>query len=328
MDAFRQLSIYRDWGFKSLKLKDKASYDAHVRSTTYPVDIWSSNFAYLWAHTRKPDKLSIMGSRVEGMLVAWILTAKGRLYMPCLPIGPGSRDEVLAVVTQCARICEDWNRRSDHRHKAVVAKLSSNQLAYFQESEAFEDQFEAKRLTGIERHLSISKLTTLTGKKFSTIRYKLNKFQRDNPGAILRPYHSGDLADVVRLGQQWRETSGSKHRRILDDFYFKATIRHYQALGLENLVVELDGRIIGMTTGGLLPTGEAWGYLTKFDFRFDGLSEFLVVAMAKRIRAIDPNAELINVGTDFGNQQLAMSKEKFRPVQAFQRYALKLRTTG
>jgi hypothetical protein len=267
-----------------------------------------------------------MRSEFDGMLVTWILTARGRLYLPCLPLGKGVLADVVEALARCVTYCSEWNNRSGFAHKPVVAKLSSNQLAYFQQSDKFNRLFKPKLLTGIERHLSISHLTNLTGKQFSAVRYKLNKFHRDCPDAHLRVYQPGDFEDVLRLEQQWKESAGTKHRRILDSFYFKATVKHYQALGLESLVVEMEGRIIGVTIGGVLPNGEAWGYLTKFDNSYDGLSEYLIVAMARRIREIDLNAELINIGTDFGNRRLAMAKEKFRPVRAYKRFALHLRS--
>ncbi|MEJ2692299.1 MAG: phosphatidylglycerol lysyltransferase domain-containing protein [Candidatus Thiodiazotropha sp.] len=269
-----------------------------------------------------------MHSLLDGMLVTWILTARGRLYLPCLPVGGGSLAEVVSILNQCASYCVDWNLQSGFSHKPVVAKLSSNQLDFFHQSHEFKHQFTSKVLTGIERHLSISHLTSLTGKRFSTVRYKLNSFHRNYPTAKLRMYQPDDLEDVIRLKQLWNKSAGTKHRRIQDSFYFNATIKHHEALGLENLVVELDGRIIGMTTGGVLPTGEAWGYIMKYDNSFIGLSEYLVIAMAQRIHEIEPKAELINIGTDFGNRQLAMAKEKFRPVKAYRRFALHMRPSS
>jgi hypothetical protein len=322
VETFRNLPIVEEWGFRPIKLRDRPLYDQFVAASEFPVDIWSSNFAYLWAHTRIPRQLVILRSQVDGMLVTWVLTTNGRLYLPCLPVGPGDAEHVIGVLQRCEELCAEWNQRSRYTRRPVLAKLSSNQLDFFQQFDAFNQQFSPKLLTGVERHLSVSKLTSLTGKKFSTIRYKLNKFQRENPEAKVRNYRAEDFDAVVALGQQWKETSGSKHRRLLDSFYFKATVKNHEALGLENLVIEVDDKIIGMTTGGILPNGQAWGYLTKFDNSYEGISETMVVAMAKRINEIDPSVELINVGTDFGNEQLAMAKEKFRPVHAYQRYAL------
>jgi hypothetical protein len=322
VETFQRLPITKEWDFRPIKLKDRALYDKLTAQSEFPVDIWSSNFAYLWAHTRIPKKLVIARSRVDGMLVTWILTTNGRLYLPCLPVGPGEPEHVIRVLQRCEELCAEWNQISRYTKKPVLARLSSNQLEFFQQFDAFNENFSAKLLTGVERHLSVEKLTSLTGKKFSTIRYKLNKFQREHPGAKIRNYAEDDFDAVVALGRQWKETAGSKHRRLLDSFYFKPTVKHHEALGLENLVVEVDGKIIGMTTGGILPNGQAWGYLTKFDNSYEGISETMVVAMAKRINELDSAVELINVGTDFGNEQLAMAKEKFRPVYAYQRYAL------
>jgi hypothetical protein len=322
VEAFQRLPIIDEWSVKPLKLKDRSLYDKYISSSEFPIDIWSSNFAYLWAHTRIRRKLVILRSRVEGMLVTWILTTKGRLYLPCLPFGPGNPEHVISVLQRCNELCTKWNRVANYTNKPIIAKLSSNQLDFFQQFDEFNECFSAKKLTGLEHHLSIPNLTNLSGKKFSTIRYKVNKFTRDNPSVNLRNYQDDDFDKVVSLGRQWKETSGTKHRRILDSFYFKATIKNHRALGLENLIVEVDNKIVGVTTGGALPNGQAWGYLTKFDKNYDGISEYLVVSMAKRINELDPKIELINIGTDFGNKQLAMAKEKFRPVNRYQRYAL------
>jgi hypothetical protein len=324
--ALKSKIHYQNWDFNTLRLEDRAHYDKYTVATAHPIDIWSSNFAYLWAHTRVPNKLTIMYSRVKGMLVTWILTLRGRLYLPCLPVGTGSLSDVVDVLSLCVNFCHDWNLQSGFDHKPVVAKMSSNQLAYFQHSNHFNKLFEPKLLSGVERHLSVSRLSALSGKQFSTIRYKLNKFRREYSCAELRLYTASDFDAVVELGEKWKASVSSKHRRILDNFYFTDTIKHHQELGLEQLVVELNDKIIGMTSGGILPTGDAWGYLTKFDTRYEGLSEYLVVAMARRLHEIDENVELINIGTDFGNQKLAIAKEKFRPVKAYQRYALKWKT--
>jgi uncharacterized protein len=322
VETFRRLPIVEEWGFRPIKLKDRPLYDQFTAASEFPVDIWSSNFAYLWAHTRIPRQLVILRSEVDGILVTWILTTNGRLYLPCLPVGPGNPEHVIGVLQRCEALCTEWNQISRYTQRPVLAKMSSNQLEFFQRFDAFNENFSPKLLTGVERHLSVQKLTSLTGKKFSTIRYKLNKLQREYPGVKLRNYMADDFADVVELGRQWKKTSGSKHRRLLDSFYFKPTVKYHKSLGLENLVVEVDGKIIGMTTGGILPTGQAWGFLTKFDNSYEGISEYMVVAMAKRINELDPSVEFINVGTDFGNEQLAMAKEKFRPAHAYQRYAL------
>ena len=42
-------------------------------------------------------------------------------------------------------------------------------------------------ISGMECHLSVTSLTTLS-ENFDSIRYGLNKFQRDNPDAQLRHY--------------------------------------------------------------------------------------------------------------------------------------------
>lgn len=322
LSRLQETEEYEQWTMKELTLEDKAELDRCVGETAFPVDIWSSNFAYLWSLNRRRRTLRVMRGEVGGMWVTWVLTRKGRLYMPCLPCGTAALDDLVDVLEQCSGFCNRINHETHHTHKASVARLSSTQLDFLSRSERFVNVYQPTRLSGVERHVTIARLLSLSGRRMSTVRHKVNRFKRDHPNARLRPYEARDFDRILELGRRWEQTSGSKHKRILDRFYFKGALRYHQELGLEVLVVESGAEMIGMTCGGLLPTGQAWGFITKFDGRCDGIADYLVVEMAKRIHEISPDAELINLGTDFGSEGLARAKEKFRPVLRNARWAL------
>jgi len=91
------------------------------------------------------------------------------------------------------------------------------------------------------------------------------------------------------------------------------------------IVVEVDEEIIGMVSGGELPTGESWWCFSKFRNDFDGLSELLIIELAKVINKINPKIELMNAAEDFGPGGLRLFKEKFRPVLNLRRYVIKLK---
>jgi hypothetical protein len=322
MSLLQDTEEYKLWNVNNLTIKDKNLFDRYISETAYPANVWSSNFAYMWAYSKKSDKLDIMHGRVSNMLVTFILSRKGRLYMPCLPYGKGSIDQVVSVLDSCANFCFKWNKESNYLHKPIVARINSCQLNYLRQSENFNQLFKSSQLSGIERHLSISNVISLSGRDFKDLRYKVNKFKRDNPEALLRAYDQEDFDDVVQLGKYWERTAGKRHKRILDEYYFEEVIRFHKELDIQLLVVELNGKIVGMIAGGVLPTGQAWGFITKFDKYYDGLSEYLVVEMIKKIHEIDPRTELINIGSDLGNERLASAKEKFRPVERHERFSL------
>ena len=57
--------------------------------------------------------------------------------------------------------------------------------------------------------------------------------------------------------------------------YYREMINHCDELNQIILVVQKGDQIIGMVSGGELPTGQAWGSLLKYEEGIPGLSELL-----------------------------------------------------
>lgn len=312
---------YQLWNMREINLNDKETYAKYIRKTEFEASVWSSNFSYLWAHNNS-KKVKIFKAMVDGLLVTFILTYKGRLYLPCLPFGKADVEALVDVLIKCAKFCFKWNQDSHYTNKSTINPINSIQLAFLKNSSRFERYFKQERLTGLERHYSINKLLDLSGKEFSKIRNKINKFNKMYPQVVIRNYQPNDFQSIMKLGENWETTSGQKYRRIIDGFYFEPIIKHYKELNHLIIVLELNGKIIGMTTGEILPTGQAWGCITKFIKEYHGISEKLSVEMAKKIHALNSTVKYINVGSDLGSKGLAFFKERFRPVLNYERYAI------
>ena len=91
------------------------------------------------------------------------------------------------------------------------------------------------------------------------------------------------------------------------------------------LVVELQDEIIGMVSGGALPTGQSWWCLSKFIDEYNGLSEMLIIELAKAINKKNPNVEFMNAGEDLGPGGLRLFKQRFKPIMDLRRYAIYLK---
>lgn len=309
------------WKIKELDINDIDLYAKYIKATNYQANVWSSNFSYLWAHTESKN-LKVFKAFINNMLVTLILNKNGRLYLPCLPFGRGNAEKVIDVVLKCAKFFYKWNLESNYTTMSTVNPINSVQLEFLKSSNRFERNFRVEKLSGLERHFSIPKIIELKGKEFSNIRNKINRFRKFYTNTVTRRYDISDFDSVMKIGNYWENTSGKKYKRIIDGFYYESIIRNYQKLNHIILVIELEGEIIGMITGEILPTGQAWGCLTKFIKEYDGISEFLTVTMAKEINRIAPKVKFINVGSDLGSKGLAFFKERFRPVMSYERYAL------
>jgi hypothetical protein len=203
--------------------------------------------------------------------------------------------------------------------------INESQLAFLKKSPEFDKYFRLVTLLGIERHYDIKKLVSLKGKDFNNLRNRINKFHKENPDAVISEYDTNDYDKLIELGKHWSSMSGQKYKFIFDKVYFTEIIKNCNELKQIILNIKIDDKIIGMISGSELPTGQAWGSITKFEDGIPGLSETLIVEIAKEINRRNPSAEFLNVGSDLGPGGLRNYKLKFRPVLNYKRYQVYLR---
>lgn len=310
------------WSFNKIKLEDSELFSEYIRSTMYPTNLWSSNFAYLWALGRSQRK-DILWKIIDGMLVVFAHTARNTLYLMCLPFGKGNPDEVLDVLYKCLSYCRNWNNNDDS--KSVVNTVNSMQLDFLKQSPSFYQYFKTIPLVGLEKHFSVSRLITLEGKDFRTIRNRINKLKRFHSDITLRKFSPSDFDEVIEVGRHWSMTAGQKYSNIFDRVYFPEIIKHFRELNHLVLVAEINGKIVGMVSGAETPSGQAWACLVKYLSEYEGLCEFLIVEFAKEIHKGNQDIEYMNSGSDLGSKGLRFFKDRFRPVLSLKRYSIKLR---
>lgn len=312
------------WLFHPVCLADRERFAAYVRRTEYQADLWSSSFAYIWATSRPGSRK--LWKIIDGMLVPFLYTRKGSLYLYCLPFGPGSPAQVTRVVRRCLAHCYMCNRRRANR--TLVRMVNEGQLEFLRRCPEFGRDFRAVPWEGVERHFDVARLSALEGSEFGNIRNRVRKFARDHPDAELTPYRDADFEALMRLGQQWKDTSGRKYAMIFDGHYYRELVAHGRSLGQTTLVMRVDGRVIGMVAGSPLPNGESWGSLVKFEPEYPGLSETLIVEFTRYLHRLDPQIRLINVGSDLGRGGLREYKLKFRPALSYRRYQIYFRPSA
>lgn len=310
------------WDFNVIQLEDMEMYASYIRQTKCPVNLWSSNFAYMWAISQS-KKRTLLWKIIDGLLVTFVFSHKNTLYLSCLPFGNADPDKLIDVLLTSMRFCLEWNKQD--KAKSSVKTINDNQLSFLKKSPRFEKYFTKTTWVGIERHFDVNKLSATKGKDFENVRGRLNKFYKTNPDAKIFMYQDSDYDSLIELDNQWRNTSGQKYSNIFDGVYYKELVKHGKELNQTTIVMKKDGRIIGMVSGGILPTNQSWGSVVKFENDYPGLSETLIVEYSRLIHKMNPDTEFLNVGSDLGPGGLRNYKLKFRPVLNFKRYQLFLK---
>lgn len=309
------------WEFNEISLEDIGLYQEFIHNSEYPATLWSSNFAYLWSISQSSFK-TILWRIVDGMLVTFAHTKNNCLYLMCLPYGKGTPEKIVNVIYQCMKYCAKWNAPTSCETK--LRMINDPQRLFLEQEPSFNQLFELSRPCGYERHYGVQNLLNLQGSKFQRVRGRVNKFKKDYPQAKVRNYLLSDYQDLMDLNDEWEKTAGQKYKLILDTVYYQEILKHHDQLEQIVLLVEIDGKIVGMTSGGVLPTGQSWACLRKALLGFDGLSEFLAIELVRAIHNINPEVETMNDGGDL-TKALKAFKEKFRPVLNLSRYRLRLK---
>ena len=314
-----------NWDFHEIRLEDRELFASYIKKTEYPANLWSSNFAYLWAISQSESR-RILWRIVDGMLAVFVHSYKDSLYLYCLPFGPGDSQSVVGVLDRCLKFCYEWNKRDVGR--TMVKMINAAQMEFLGKCSGFREKYRLVTWIGIERHFDVHALSSLKGKDFSGIRNRLNKFRREHPDARMTEYEEKDFDELIALSAKWKETSGKKYSAILDGVYYREILRSCRELGQKTLVIRLKGRIIGMISGSELPTGQSWGSVIKYEEGFPGLSETLIIAIVKELNRMNPEIRLMNSGSDLGAGGLRDYKLKFRPALNLKRYQVFPRPEG
>lgn len=311
-----------DWHFRVIQIKDKKMYSQYIRETEYPANLFSSNFDLLWASS--PAWGMVLWKIVNDMLVTFRLNRKKKLQLAFLPLGRGNPSKVADVVYKCLNFCYKWN--GNKKKKTKVRAINDLQLAFFRGSPLFEQRFRSIKLKGVDRHVGVQNLLTLRGKQFQNVRQSINKFGRNYPDTVIRRVKPDDFDVLLKLKEEWNRTLGKKYPVILDDLVYRNIIQNHHELNHLILVAEVSGKIAGLITGGILPHGQAWAGMLKRKEQFRGLSDYLIIVLAREINRLYPQVELINLGIDVGPKGgLRAFKDKFRPVLNSERYLLRLK---
>lgn len=311
-----------EWAFHEIKLEDMELFHRYIRQTQYPASLWSSNFPYIWAESQSKQR-KIVWRIIDGMLAPFTLSYKNSLYLFCLPFGKGTPEQVGHVLDTCMDYCFAWNGHD--KDKTMLRMINDAQRDYLEQIPGFREKYRLSTLQGIERHYSVPDVAELHGKKFANIRNRVNKFRSDNPDAKITEYRDSDYDELIELAEHWKNTAGIKHDRVFDGVYYKEILKNSIALTQITLVIRVGSKAVGMISGGELPTGQAWGSITKFEDKIPGLSETLIVEYIKEMHHRNPAIELMNVGSDLGAGGLREYKLKFRPVLNYKRYQVYLK---
>ena len=163
---------------------------------------------------------------------------------------------------------------------------------------------------------------SLEGKRYHAKRNHVKKFQKLYNSTI-EPYKAEDKPAIEEFERAWLETKtfDEKERQSAEDEQ-EVVRRWYDAVLKGELicdVLKVEGKVVGVSIGEIMPSGNAVVLYEKGDTAYEGVYSYLANTFAKRNFS---QCEYINRQEDMGIEGLRKSKLSYYPAFLYTRFVM------
>ena len=170
---------------------------------------------------------------------------------------------------------------------------------------------------------AIDDLAELKGRKFQRKRNHLNRFWQQYPDAVTEAVTEDNAAEVEAMVKKWytlRLQEDPTQDFHMEQSAIRKAMKYRQELGLEGLLLRVNGEIAAMTLGSRLSE-------TVFDVHFEkaldcyeGAYAAINQAFARYIRDKYPTVQYLNREDDMGLAGLRKAKLSYNPAILLEKY--------
>lgn len=282
--------------FQAFSLENKPEYDALRRKVPERGCEYGFVNLFLWGR----QKCAFL----HGHYVFFSQFHRRSVYL--FPMGEGDKKAALDAVIADAR-----KRGIPCRFTGMLAKdcglleeLYPGKFHYHHDRDSFDYVYH------------IDDLAELKGKKFQKKRNHLNRFWATHPDAVLTPITPENLERCKALVEKWYalRLENDPHADFkMEQVAIRRALANWEALGLEGLLLSVDGEDVAMTVGS------TFGGDT-FDIHFekaldiaDGAYAAINNGFARYLREKYPQVSYLNREEDMGLEGLRKAKLSYNP---------------
>ncbi len=282
--------------FKPITLENKALFESYLQTNGERGCEYSYVNLYLWGR----QQAAVCG----GYLTFFSQFNRKSVYL--FPVGTGDIRPVLEAIIADAKERGIPCRFVGLTHEdcATLEKLYPGKLRYHFDRDSFDYIY------------AIDDLADLAGRKFQRKRNHLNRFRQTNPDHTTEPITDENIAQVRQLVEQWYALRLQENPH--GDFHMERAalckaLDKRQALGMEGLLLRVEGTPVAMTMGSRL-NGDT------FDIHFekaldiaDGAYAAINNSFARYLREKYPEVRWLNREDDMGIEGLRKAKLSYCP---------------
>lgn len=222
------------------------------------------------------------------------------------PIGTGDKKPVLDAII------------ADARERGIPCRITG---MVGKEAEELERMYPGRfRIhwdrDGFNYVYNICDLADLKGRKYQRKRNHIHKFSAGFPGWQVEPVSRENLPAVQQMVEHWyaqrqeQDPAGDYH---MERSAITKALQHFEALGMEGLVLLHDGKILAMTLGSFLSKEIFDVNYEKALAHADGAYTAINNSFARYLRDKYPGLRYLNREEDMGLEGLRKAKLSYCP---------------
>ena len=282
--------------FRKLDPAEREKYESYLRSQGERGCEYSFVNLYLWGRQK--------AAFLHDQLVFFSQFNRKSVYL--FPVGSGDKKAVVEAVMADAKErgipCRIAGLTKSDRE--VLEQLFPEKLQYHYDRDSFDYIYD------------INDLADLKGRKYQKKRNHLNRFRDAYPEHTLEPITDENMGEVTALVESWyalRLAENPHGDFQLEQEAIAKALRKHTVLGLEGLLLRVNGQPVAMTLGSRLNE-------TTFDIHFekaldsaDGAYVAINNGFARYLREKYPEVLWLNREDDMGIEGLRKAKESYNP---------------
>lgn len=289
--------------FSRLQLAQKAQYEDILFACGSRSCEYSFANLYLWGRQEA-------AFFPEG--IAFFSHFYGKSVYP-YPIGTGNRRAVLEAVLE------------DAKSRGIPCRITSMTQAETQELESW---FPGRFLfrpdrDGFDYVYAIDDLADLKGRKFQKKRNHVHKFQASHPDCLSVPLEKENLPQAQEMVAQWfrqRLAEDPHGDYLLEQIALSRAFRHFEALGMEGLMLVENGQVLAVTLASRLSENTMDVHFEKAREDVDGAYAAVNCEFARYLRLKHPELAFLNREDDLGLPGLRQAKLSYQPHHMEEKY--------
>ncbi|MDR3309760.1 MAG: phosphatidylglycerol lysyltransferase domain-containing protein [Oscillospiraceae bacterium] len=255
---------------------------------------------FCWAETYR-----VLVARLGGALVTQ-MTIDG-VPMYSFPLGLTDGAAVKSVVETLG----EESRRGGTPLRLFAMSDADKRLL----SELFPGKFRYSSDDGVNDYLYLAeKLDTLAGKKLHAKRNYINRFLSEGKSWDTEPISEGNTEEVLRTYDLWLGGKNFDPDAIAGEVIsIRSALEHFPKLGLDGLVLRVDGKVAAFTIGEPLCEDAYVAHFEKALPDITGAYQLINREFAGFIRETYPNTVYVNREEDMGIENLRKAKHSYFP---------------